>query len=311
MFKQADLLFIYTETPLHAGSGRGLGAIDLPIQREKVTNYPLVQGSSLKGRLRGAIREKHGWEDTGAELTALFGKAGGEGDNWAGAVSPGDAKLLLFPVRSLAGVFAWVTSVDVLARFVRDARAAEMDEALLKWTLPEKVAENECLVANDSAIAPNNQVTLEEFTYHATQDQCVNEIAHWLKDNALPQFGEYEYWRNNLAAHLVILPREDFRDFTESGTEVATRVKLVPDIKTVQSGALWTEESLPTDTLLYAPLVYGDSRMPKTENTIKTCDDVKRHLRELNGQRTQLGGDETTGRGVVMMRFLDKTEVKQ
>ena len=32
----------------------------------------------------------------------------------------GDARLLLFPVRSLRGVFAWVTSLDALERFARD-----------------------------------------------------------------------------------------------------------------------------------------------------------------------------------------------
>jgi hypothetical protein len=33
MFKQVKLLFLYTETPLHVGSGSSLGTVDLPIQR--------------------------------------------------------------------------------------------------------------------------------------------------------------------------------------------------------------------------------------------------------------------------------------
>mgnify|MGYP000669322062 CR=1 FL=1 len=37
MFQATNLLFIYVETPLHAGSGRGLGSVDLPIQRERIT----------------------------------------------------------------------------------------------------------------------------------------------------------------------------------------------------------------------------------------------------------------------------------
>ena len=52
MFDATRLLFIYVDTPLHAGSGRGLGAIDLPIQRERTTQYPMIQASSLKGKLR-------------------------------------------------------------------------------------------------------------------------------------------------------------------------------------------------------------------------------------------------------------------
>ena len=39
-------------TPLHVGTGRGVGLIDLPIIREKVTGWPLVPGSSVKGVIR-------------------------------------------------------------------------------------------------------------------------------------------------------------------------------------------------------------------------------------------------------------------
>jgi CRISPR-associated protein Cmr4 len=301
------LLFIYTETPLHAGTGRGLGAVDLPIQREKVTGYPLVQGSSLKGRLRAAVREAKGWDDKSDELAELFGRAGGEGDNWAGAIAPGDAKLLLFPVRSLAGVFAWVTSVDALARFVRDAAIAGI---ALNWDLKTTPGENQCWIAQKSAVAPGNQVTLEEFSYTASPNAMVDKdvdgrlsVAGWLSKYAMPTTPEYAYWRNSLAAHLVILPREDFRDFTVSGTEVVTRVKLVPDIKTVQSGALWTEEALPADALLYAPIAYGDSRKQENNKPVKAADEIWRIVSGFSGQRMQLGGDETTGRGMVMLRF--------
>ncbi|MBN1873210.1 MAG: type III-B CRISPR module RAMP protein Cmr4 [Anaerolineae bacterium] len=308
MLTEQTLLFIYTETPLHAGTGRGLGAVDLPIQREKVTGYPLVQGSSLKGRLRAAVREAKSWKDDSAELAELFGRAGGEGDNWAGAIAPGDAKLLLFPVRSLAGIFAWITSVDALARFVRDTAIAGM---LLEWDLNTAPGENQCWIATQSAVAPGNQVTLEEFSYTASKNNLVDAVATWLSRNALPTTAEYQYWRNNLAAHLVILPREDFRDFTISGTEVVTRVKLIPDLKTVQEGALWTEEALPADTLLYAPVAYGASRKQNEDKTsVKNATEVWQIVGALNERRMQLGGDETTGRGIVMPRFLAKTEVK-
>jgi len=304
-----ELLFIHVETPLHAGTGRGLGGVDLPIQRERVTNYPIIQGSSLKGRLRAAIRERKKWEDDSPELTAIFGKAEGEGPSYAGAVSVGDARLLLFPVRSLIGVFAWVTSRDVLSRFIRDTQLVGLDPG---WQLPSEPDENECWTAPDPAVEADRKVTLEEFTYIIKTDtearKNLEAIGKWLAGNALPQTDEYTYWRENLPKHLVILRREDFRDFALYGTEVTTHIKLVPDTKTVQTGALWTVESLPTDTLLYAPLVIADSRAqaPVTRNAAE----IKAILRELHHTRTQLGGDETTGRGVVMLHFLDKSEVK-
>ena len=56
MFKQAKPLFLIVETPLHAGSGTDLGIVDLPIQREKHTDYPKVEASGLKGAIREIFR---------------------------------------------------------------------------------------------------------------------------------------------------------------------------------------------------------------------------------------------------------------
>ena len=36
-----SMLFVYTETSLHAGSGASLGAVDLPIQRERMSALPM------------------------------------------------------------------------------------------------------------------------------------------------------------------------------------------------------------------------------------------------------------------------------
>jgi CRISPR-associated protein Cmr4 len=318
------LLFIYTETPLHAGSGQGLGAVDLPIQRERVTDYPIVQSSSLKGRLRAQVRASDAtkYQKAGAdgetedseELFALFGKADGENKSFAGAIAPGDAHLLLFPVRSLQGVFAWVTSVDVLARFQRDMQA--MGFPSMERSLPDEPEENECW-AGQKVILKNEDrqdaVTLEEFTYAAKSNGgVVSEIGTWLAKNALPNaetVPEYQYWRDNLPDHLVILRREDFRDFARYGTEVRTHIRLQPDTKTVQTGALWTVESLPSDTLLYAPLIISNSRAEVSQR--KNAVEIAQILREvLDNKRTHLGGDETTGQGMVMLHFCSPEEVK-
>src|SRR5262249_9039713 len=51
------LFFIHTLTGLQPGSGTALGVVDLPVQRERHTQWPLIPGSSLKGILRDACRE--------------------------------------------------------------------------------------------------------------------------------------------------------------------------------------------------------------------------------------------------------------
>lgn len=115
-------LYLYTETPLHAGVGSGLSSIDLPIQRERATQYPMIQGSGIKGKLRASLEESHN-----SLVDIVFGppSSNGTGSDHAGALVTGDARILLFPVRSLNGVFAYTTSYDVLSRFRRDIERAQ------------------------------------------------------------------------------------------------------------------------------------------------------------------------------------------
>ena len=44
----ARLLFVHALSPLHAGTGQGIGAIDLPIAREKATTFAMVQADYPK-----------------------------------------------------------------------------------------------------------------------------------------------------------------------------------------------------------------------------------------------------------------------
>jgi len=337
MFTHATLLYLFVETPLHAGSGRGLGAIDLPIQRERATGYPLVQASSIKGKLRA---EGYRWEPfvnkyneylpqfeaqfrQAAEgkpvkeeeikrkaekearrkaakelgLEAVFGPESEEASEHAGALSPCDARLLLLPVRSLAGVFAWVTSANVLARFQRDAATARV---ALNWQI-KSPDEHKALVAPGSQAVADGKIVLEEFSYEAQTEAVVQTIGEWLASHALPPDAEYKYWRDKLPRSLVVLPENDFRDFALYATEVVTRVRLDNEKKTVESGALWTEESLPADTLLYAPL-YA-TRPRKKADGLETGADVLNFIHNLGLRQVQLGGDETVGRGLVTVRL--------
>lgn len=302
MFEAKCMLFIYVETPLHAGTGRGLGAVDLPIQRERTTDYPIVQASSLKGRLRAAsdpnLHPAVQSKLSKPEHLAIFGPETGNASEHAGALSVGDARVLLFPVRSLAGVFAWTTSRDALARFLREAQMVGLS---VDWSLPTEPARDTALV-NGATLKAGESVVLEEFSFTPDdrQAETVKAIGQWLANHALPQTGEYQYWRDALPNKLCILPEDAFRDFVRYGTEVQTHIQLDPDKKTVQSGALWTTESLPVDTLLYAPLLATRSRAAGVNLSAK---DVLSKVMGLDLHRTQLGGDETTGQGIVALRF--------
>ncbi|MEO6890510.1 MAG: type III-B CRISPR module RAMP protein Cmr4 [Ktedonobacteraceae bacterium] len=294
-------LYLYTETSLHAGVGSGLSSIDLPIQRERTTQYPMIQSSGIKGKLRAA-REGNRNDLTDAEkelVDVVFGPPAinGAGSDHAGALITGDARILLFPVRSLNGVFAYTTSYDVLSRFKRDLER-EQTEAKANWTLPD-VVKDKVFVTTKSDIHSNGTIVLEEFSFDTQSDERVDTIAEWIAKHALPDFAS-DYWPNKVKTSLAILPNDVFRDFALYATEVITRVRIDRDKKTVERGALWTEEHLPTDTLLYVPLYATKARKKASMVTEKQ---VLAQIETLNNKHLQLGGDETVGRGLVRVRL--------
>ena len=306
MYTHAMMIYLYTETPLHAGSGQSVATVDLPIQREVATNYPFIQASGIKGKLRAEADAKLG--ENNRKVTDVFGPAqkqmqngNAAGNAYTGAISPGDAKLLLFPVRSLFGVFAWATSRALLARFARDYSA--VGGAKTTWSIPAPTPEGEVLVAPSSDLVKqvndHSKVVLEEFAYAAKSNDDVQKIGEWLAQHALPQGDEYRYWRNSLPSRLVILPEDDFRDYANLSTQIATRIKINNETKTVdkENGALWTEESIPAETLLYVPIFASNASKSSAENGLKLLKD------DMKLKRIQFGGNETVGRGLTAVRY--------
>lgn len=302
------LLFVYCETPVHAGTGRSVGTVDLPIQRERITGYPVVQASSVKGVLRAVTTPNGGSGSDDAERhRAVFGPDDPtKAHEHAGALQVTDLSVVLFPVRSLAGVFAWTTSLPALARLARLAALAGVGTG---WMLPEQGPDGQAAwVAQGSALAIDSaagrSIVLEEFSFAGDESQSdfVRALGDWLATNALPQGQEYAWWRRNLTSHLCVLPDDDFRDFVQYGTEVEAHVRLDSSKKTVAPGALWRTEAVPAETLFASLLAATRSRYPKV------TDDGHRLLgwltAKLDGQRTRLGGDETTGRGSVALRVV-------
>ncbi len=309
MFEAGALLFLFADSPIHAGSGRALGGVDLPLQRERRTDYPIIQGSGIKGMLRAAIGSARGGDARWME--EVFGPPTERASEHAGAVAVGDARLLLLPLRSLVGVYGWVTSPDVLARFIRDCRIVGVEPP---GPVPSVKGEAEALVTSDALVAGGpgkGVIVLEEFTFTARIDPAASQVAQWLAENALPDGPEYEYWREGVRRRLAVLHENAFRDFARLSTEVVTRIRLDPSTKTVEEGALWTEEYLPADTLLYAPVFASMSRVPRTDRSqgsqgARPPRSGRQILEELTSaalHRVQVGGNETIGRGLAAIRF--------
>lgn len=302
MYKKADMMFMYAETSVHVGGGESVGTIDLAIAREKYTDFPFIPSSGVKGAVRAWFEAQGTKEDkTYAPklINAVFGSAAGESDDesvsdHAGAAVFTDARILLFPVRSLKGVFAWVTSPMVLQRLKRDmAMAGKTTDFEIPSVVSGKIAiskESECALKDGNT----QKVVLEEYTFEA-QEKDLTSLIDYL-DNAFPGTAEYEYWRKKLSTHLLVLSDDDFKEFAKTSTEIQTRIKIDSDTKTVAQGALFYQENLPADSLMYCVVAAQDGYEMK-------ADEVHKTLHKLQNTRMQLGGDESVGKGIYCLNF--------
>jgi len=327
---QYGFLFIHAQTSLHPGSGTALGVVDLPVQRERHTRWPTIAGSALKGILRDAYREmlfQKGQSRRSAnndpELVAIFGPGEvDESNSHAGALTVTDARLLAFPVRSLRGVFAWITCPAVLARLQRDlALAGQWNEEVAK-KLAASVDNNKALTPQNSPLLVDQgrKVVLEEFDFERAGD-C-SELAQWIAERAVADPATQQ----RIRSHLVVLHDDDFTHFAHHATEVVARIALDYERKTVQTGALFYQEFLPPETIFYSLLVARQSRRVPKENQSGSGEqdsDEKKESPTKKAERLsaaeilakvdeclkqvqvlQIGGDETTGKGLCGVRVV-------
>ncbi len=292
------LLGIHALTPLHPGAGTALGTVDLPVQRERHTSWPLIAGSALKGILRDAAREHYKGTGTRAEankseqIKQLFGPESSENDAHAGALSVSDGRVIAYPVRSMKGVFAWISCPAVLFRIHRDAQLAGSDPLP---EVPSHLEQFKAIVADKSpCLIQGKELLLEEFRFtKVTGDPT--PWAQWIAANLLPQGDHYKATRERFTTSFVIVSDDDFTHFVKYSTEVNARIALDYESKTVKDGALFYQEFLPTESLFYSVLLVNESRSKlKAE-----AKELHKNLSEIvtKVQTLQIGGDETTGKG--------------
>lgn len=317
----ARLLFVHALSPLHAGTGQGVGVIDLPIAREVATGLPFLPGSSVKGTLRDycttLIAQQQMPEPT---CTMLFGPRNPAEPNeaQAGSVQFADQRLLLLPIRSLQGTFAWVTSPYLLRRFSREAREVRTD---VPSPIPQlaNADEEKCLVVEgDCALCPAGAgarpVYLEDLDLQATGTAAATAWAIWLAGCLFPATGadgtviqDAADWQTFFQARFCIVHDDVLTFLLDTATEVQARVQLDENSKTVRKGGLWYEEALPAETVL-AGLVVATPVQQKTDGGgrwtkknggwVPPTSEIFRAVGQLAGRPMQFGGKSTVGRGL-------------
>ena len=156
---------LYAISPIHAGTGSSMGVVDLPIQRERHTNWPHIQASGVKGAMRhhfdffkdDNIKDK---DQIQYVTEKIFGCENYNGESLPGAIAVSDAKLLAYPVRSSKKPFVWVTCPAVLKRLEKDLKLTGRHEAI-EIAEPEKET---ALVIGGNA---EGEILLEDYCIEA------------------------------------------------------------------------------------------------------------------------------------------------
>ncbi|MCR9101393.1 MAG: type III-B CRISPR module RAMP protein Cmr4 [bacterium] len=347
MYRKSHPLFMICHTPTHVGSGSDLGIVDLPIQRERHTKFPKFEGSSVKGAIREAFERRVSSQEfasadaPGTMIHRLFGydegsltdsqkkglkkhfknKKGEEQTSFAGALGFSDARMLLFPVKSMKGVFAWITCFRALKQFEKDMQLSNkgfhfkgLNEDYLKEDRQQTY-----LFSPNSPLLVKDKVILEEFTFKVANElngtvQVVEkegespvDFPHWLAQHLFD--GDGSYWCDKLKTDIVVLPDDDFTDFVNQSTEVITRTKIDNNTGTVAKGALFTEEYLPSDSIMYTLVLTSDEfrEEPKNDDSLNPIkqDKVYEFFNQNLPDVVQIGGNATLGKGIVRTKLLN------
>ena len=302
MFEKNAALFLYAVSPVHMGAGQAVGIIDNPIQRERHTGHPCFAGSGIKGAVR------HGFTAIGGDdklIDRLFGPESGSADLHAGAVSFGDAQLVALPVRSLRGGYVYATCPQALSRAQRLLGLVGRPAG---WKVPS-VAEGHCLIANPALLSERQidgkskkMLHLEAFEYEAEDSpDDLPAISTDLAQRSLPAGDAYAFFAAKLKTDLVVLSDSDFAYFAQHAMLVEPHVRIDEKTGTASDGGLFYTENLPPESLLIAPLLASQSRSNKEEQL--PAEIVMTQIKTvIDGKLLQIGGDVTTGRGLVVAK---------
>ena len=261
---------LLAETPIHPGAGQSSGFVDLPVAREAATGYPIIVGSSMKGALMAAARDRIKRKEVADFMEFVFGKH----DN-AGALLVSDARLLLLPVRSLTSHFMWATCPHLVERYARDRkRSGHSDEAFDFSQVGGEDAGSPKYLGADAG-----DLFLEE-----RQFAHVGGLPEGLTATLKPLI-RHSQTADRLDKQLVVLSDASFAWFARYG--LAVNARNVLDEETKASKNLWYEETLPPDSLF--SLLLAERSDGALEKAKALFTDNKPYL--------QVGGNETVGQG--------------
>ena len=233
--------------PIHVGTGGyRLGRVDMTIVREPGTNLPKIPGTSLAGACRtyATIQENGKFPHCAGQgqsgkghcgqpacpICVTFGFSKGEGGSFQGLAQFSDARLVFFPVHSLAGP-VWVTCPMAL----RDSGVHESEPA-----------DGQVRVAD--GVKQSRRLNLGWLMLEVT--------GNGLSLNA----GKFPGVPQEILHRAVLVSDKMFGHIVNDNLEVRTSVSIDPQTGAAAEHALYTYEALPRASVLSFEVVVSDPK---------------------------------------------------
>jgi len=316
--EHCKILTFYAISPIHAGSGSMISAIDLPIQRERHTNWPHIQASSVKGALRDHYRNFSPQNDEKL-INFIFGSdyendnlPGNPEESIPGCIAVTDAKLLAFPVRSNVAPFLWITCPLAIQRLYSDLEFTGSPVHFQVQVDSLKLKKEEGMWVRNKINSIDKNILLED-----TVVKIEREIDY------------KEPWDMILPANinrLLLVEDEIYTYLVETATEIQTQIKIDSNSGTTKTGSLRYQELLPADSFLYTLMYFKDKYVPdypkkneekeKNEEDEKALEELYNQVKNLQMEAIiksvettingfiQIGGDYTLGRGLCAIKWI-------
>lgn len=256
-------------TNMHVGSGEAnYGVVDNLVQRDPISEVPIIHSSSLKGALREHFKDE--WGEGDSRLNYVFGadpvrkkkevKDSTEKENdkkkepQVGYYKFFDANLVVLPVRSNVEPFYRATA-EFLLKEVEEKAKALGKTGLSVSPITDYTVEEE----KPKVVAANGQVILEDYT--AVSGLQLKNSDNYLEDN------------------LALFHKNTFKEFTKRLPVIARN-----QLENGESKNLWYEEVVPRESRF----VFFVAKSEKYQEEFNKV---------IHNKTVQIGGNASIGYG--------------
>lgn len=265
---KTDAYLITCSTNMHVGSGEAnYGVVDNLVQRDPITEIPIIHSSSLKGALREYFKDE--WGENDSRLNYVFGtdptRNGGKTE--VGYYKLFDANLIVLPVRSNIKPFFRATSKFLLDEVNEKAKVLGLSSFDINPFNTNNVTKE-----NPKVLNGNNDCYLEDIKAQSGLSLKLNVTSNLGENPSLFYDDDFK----ELSKHLPVIARNQL----ENG----------------ESKNLWYEEVVPRESRF----VFFVSK-PKENETVLYESEFNTIISK---SVIQIGGNASIGYGYTKIKKL-------